>query len=123
MLQYAFTEVIRNHPDHLKLLGPCEACLDGARSHRFVHKGGAWHQNQAAFLWEKGANRTNHAHYSQSINYLFNDQNLRDLVAPAAVSALLPSAPNEFVANEERMYRGDPNGCPPLVDRHEVITY
>ena len=37
--------------------------------------------------------------------------------------ALLPSAPNEFMINEERMYRGDPNGCPPFVKRHEVITY
>ena len=28
------------------------------------------------------------------------------------------------MTNEERMYRGgDPSGCPPLVARHEVITY
>ena len=32
--------------------------------------------------------------------------------------------PNAFSTNEERMYRGgEPSACPPLVARHEVITY
>ena len=123
MLQYCFTEIIRNHPDHRRLLGKCEARLDGARTHRFVPRAGVWHKKQARFLWEEGVDRQNHAHYSQSANYLFNEENLSDLVAPSAVSALRPRVPNAFVANEERMYRGDPDGCPPLVDRHEAITY